>query len=309
MARWRRQGQLSVTPSRKLKPVKTPKTIITRIVSFIKIVELANPAKLANSVVRYMVNGQFCELANSVLQSRLAKLPRKASFIGTLIVTLILTLTKAKLREIGQNSNAVVAYDNFDFYEKVKHQVLGDNGMMRSVTTGKVFIGHDIPLEGLQQSMHHPDVPLRYGKDVLCAPGAQRDDIQADIRTFFITETVRKLYPKAVHQIWAQSSDKDFPCMPKIDVLNPRQTKSYSLGAIPFSEGTIDGNYQVHKSIFVNQFGLDPKEDFKNRLYLVYGDQKPHNSSALLNLSSGQLLWTMIVATGYCLSLLSSIYG
>jgi len=31
--------------------------------------ELANPAKLANSVVRYMLIGQFGELANSVLQS------------------------------------------------------------------------------------------------------------------------------------------------------------------------------------------------------------------------------------------------
>jgi hypothetical protein len=69
----------------------------------------------------------------------------------------------------------------FDFYEKVRHQVLGDNGMMRSVTTGRVFLGYDIPPEGLQQSMHHPDVLLKYGKDVLCAPGAQRDDVQASV--------------------------------------------------------------------------------------------------------------------------------
>ena len=82
-------------------------------------------------------------------------------------MALVLTLKKGRLREIGQSTNAVVAYDNFDFHEKVRHQVLGDNGMMRSVTTGKVFLGYDIPPEGLQQSMHHPDVSLKYGKDVL----------------------------------------------------------------------------------------------------------------------------------------------
>ena len=164
----------------------------------------------------------------------------------------MLTLKKGRLHKIGQCTNVVVAYDNFDFYENVKHQVLSDNGKMRSVTTGKAFLGHDIPLEGLQQSMHHPDVSLRYGKDVLCAPGAQRDDIQADVCIFFISDTIRRLYPKAVDQIWAQSPNEDFPRMPKIDVLNPRRTKSYSLGGIPFSEGTIDGNYQVHKSIFMH---------------------------------------------------------
>jgi len=122
--------------------------------------------------------------------------------------------------------------------------------------------------------MHHPNILLRYGKDVLSAPGAQRDDIQAEICTFFIADVIRRLYPKAVGQIWAKSPDRDFPCMPRINVLDCRRTKSYSLGGIPFNEGTIDGNYEVHKSIFVDQFGLDPEKDFKDRLYLVYGDQK-----------------------------------
>ena len=179
-----------------------------------------------------------------------------------------------RLREIRQNINALVAYDNFDFHEKVKHQVLGDNGVMRSVTTGKVFLGHDIPLEGLQLSMHHPNILLRYGKDVLSAPGAQRDDIQTEICTFFIADAIRRLYPKAVGQTWAKSPDRDFPCMPRINVLDPRRTKSYSLCGIPFNEGTIDGNYEVHKSIFVDQFGLDSEKHFKDRLYLIYGDQK-----------------------------------
>jgi hypothetical protein len=198
----------------------------------------------------------------------------KERLIIMTLVEAILMLKQVRLHEIGKSTNAVVAYDNFDFHEKVKHQVLGDSGVMRSVTTGKVFLGYDIPPEGLQQSMHHPDVLLKYAKDVLSAPGAQRDDIQTDICRFFIADAMRRLYPKAIDQIWVKNPDKDFPRMPKIDALDPRQTKSYSLGAIPFSEGTIDGNYQVHKSIFVDQFGLDPEKQFQNRLYLVYGDQK-----------------------------------
>ena len=137
------------------------------------------------------------------------------------VVALMLTPEKIRLREIGQRANLVAAYDNFDFHEKVKHQVMGDNGKMRSVTTGKAFIGYDIPLEGLQQSMHHPNILLRYGKDVLCAPGAQRDNIQADICTFFIADTIRRLYPKAIDQIWAENPGNHFPCMPKVDVLDP----------------------------------------------------------------------------------------
>ena len=46
---------------------------------------------------------------------------KKVSFKGTLVVALVLTLKKGRLCEIGQSTNAVVAYDNFDFYKKVKH--------------------------------------------------------------------------------------------------------------------------------------------------------------------------------------------
>jgi hypothetical protein len=40
-------------------------------------------------------------------------------------------------------------YDNFDYREGVKHQLMSNYAEMRYVTTGKVFRGADIPLGGL----------------------------------------------------------------------------------------------------------------------------------------------------------------
>jgi hypothetical protein len=64
-----------------------------------------------------------------------------------------LTIQKAKLHDVSKIPYILVAYDNFDFQEDVRHQVLSDNGQMRFVTTGKVFIGRDIPDGGLRQTM------------------------------------------------------------------------------------------------------------------------------------------------------------
>ena len=67
-------------------------------------------------------------------------------------------MTKAKLHDIGKHSDIVIVYNNFNFMEKIRHQVSGRTGTMQSVTTGKAFFGYDIPTSGLLQSMLHEDV-------------------------------------------------------------------------------------------------------------------------------------------------------
>ena len=42
----------------------------------------------------------------------------------------MLTSKKIRLHEVRKGANIIAAYDNFDFYEKVKYQVMGDNGKM-----------------------------------------------------------------------------------------------------------------------------------------------------------------------------------
>ena len=64
--------------------------------------------------------------------------------------------------------------------------------------------------------------------------------------------------------------------------LNINQTKFWQFGAIFEDEGTIKGTYSVHKSIFLDQLGLqvlkDPTKarpiynDFYNQLQLIYRD-------------------------------------
>ena len=61
--------------------------------------------------------------------------------------------------------------------------------------------------------------------------------------------------------------------MPCLNVIKPSQTHHFSLGPIPYNEGTIQGTYGVLETIFMEQFKLDPMA-FNERLWLVYGDQK-----------------------------------
>ena len=63
------------------------------------------------------------------------------------------------------------------------------------------------------------------------------------------------------------------PPMPVIDILPRQKTAHLSLGPIPHDESTSLGNLDVLSNIFREQYQL-PDEVFKQRLFLVYGDQK-----------------------------------
>ena len=91
-------------------------------------------------------------------------------------------------------SNACVVYDNFDYREGVKHQLISHHAEMRSVTTGKVFIGTDIPPGGLRKSMLHREVPLTI-MDLVRSPAAvSYDETAAKIDTYFIARAIRTAY-------------------------------------------------------------------------------------------------------------------
>ncbi len=187
----------------------------------------------------------------------------------------MLTIPKARLPDLGKRFNTIVAYDNFDFHENVRHQVSGKTGVMRSVTTGKVFLGHDIPDGGLLQTMLHENVPLDY-MDVMVSDGTRRDKAHNQISTFFIAEAIRGVYSEAVQQLYGTEFDVKYPRPPSLSEgrLPPRKTEAYPLGPIMANEGTTNGTYDVHDTIFESQFKLKRETDFKNRLFLVYGDQK-----------------------------------
>ncbi|KAF1810006.1 hypothetical protein P152DRAFT_475367 [Eremomyces bilateralis CBS 781.70] len=189
------------------------------------------------------------------------------------------------VRRYGQLLNACVVYDNFDYREGVKHQLISNHAEMRSVTTGKVFRGADIPPGGLRKSMLHRETPLSI-EDLFYSPGAAiYDETASKIDSYFIAEAIRTAYPKSVKSIFS-NSDIPFPAMPTVELLELRKTDSKTLGPILFNEGTLDGSYEVIESIYKRQFQLDSKE-FDNRLFLAFGDQK--TSSLIRSMQAEQV--------------------
>jgi len=59
---------------------------------------------------------------------------------------------------MAQHEDVVVFYDNFDYLQKPRHQVIGDTGIMYNYTTAKMVLGFQMPQGGLRQSMLHPEV-------------------------------------------------------------------------------------------------------------------------------------------------------
>ncbi|KAH7112393.1 hypothetical protein EDB81DRAFT_827897, partial [Dactylonectria macrodidyma] len=192
---------------------------------------------------------------------------------------------KGTVRRYGQQLDACVVYDNFDYREGIKHQLISNHAEMRSVTTGKVFRGADIPTGGLKRSMLHREVPLTI-EDLLYSPGAAiYDESAAKIDTYFIAEAIRSAYPKSVKSIFS-TSPIPYPAMPTVELLELRKTDSKTLGPILFNEGTLDGSYEVVESIYKHQFQLDDAE-FDNRLFLAFGDQK--TSSLIRSMQAEQV--------------------
>ena len=54
--------------------------------------------------------------------------------------------------------------------------------------------------------------------------------------------------------IYSEAFEKEFQML-QIDCLEVRKAESYILSAIPFNKGTINSNYKVYKSIFLQQLG------------------------------------------------------
>src|SRR5436190_19656065 len=119
----------------------------------------------------------------------------------------------------------------FDFHENVWHQVSGKTGVMWSVTTGKVFLGHAIPNGGLLQTMLHDDILLDY-MDVMVSDGTCRDKVHCQISNFFIAEAICSVYPEAVQQLYSNKFNVEYPRLPSLfdGHLSPRKTEAYPLG-------------------------------------------------------------------------------
>jgi hypothetical protein len=182
---------------------------------------------------------------------------------------------KASIAKLKTNARLCVAYDNFQYYQRVGAQRLGEFDELRQFTTGKLFLGGDIPDGGLHQNLLNKNVELEV-RDIMCAAGNQHDEVQNQISRFFIAKAISQVYPTSVDHIFnSKQTDLRYPLpkMPELDILPPEVTPSTTLGPITAEEGSIDGNYQVLEDIFLCQLSLDKEKDFSSRLFPIYGDQ------------------------------------
>lgn len=60
---------------------------------------------------------------------------------------------------MASHDDIVVFYDNFDFLQKSRHQIIGDHGTMYNYTTAKLVRAGEsrIPIGGLRQDMIRHD--------------------------------------------------------------------------------------------------------------------------------------------------------
>lgn len=151
---------------------------------------------------------------------------------------------------------------------------------MKAMTTAAVVICPDLPATGLYQHMHNPEVPLLLS-DILDQPSISGgDNIDRIVSESLIVDAIRTVHSSSVDTLFPR---KLTPFkMPKIQCVEVRKTEYYQLAVIHEDEGSIQGTYAVHNRLFLEQLGLQSREDpstttdpddFTERLFLVHGDQ------------------------------------
>lgn len=169
----------------------------------------------------------------------------------------------------------VVSWDNFDYNQTVRHQTLANGNQHFCATTGKLCIGHYIPITGLQTSMLDQRVLLSE-EHIFQAPiNDQTNGVYIACQQYWIAEAIRYVHREAVKSVFHVSGKQElYPQFPAEERLQHRRTPHVGLGPLMENEGTIQGTYRVIEKVFQEQLGLQEASDFEQRLMLVYGDQK-----------------------------------
>ncbi|KAK3081759.1 hypothetical protein LTS18_003025 [Coniosporium uncinatum] len=152
---------------------------------------------------------------------------------------------------------------------------------MVAFTTAAIVLCPEIPEAGLNQSMHNPSITLDVN-DIYRSPGVAGSEITPQITRSLIADAIKRLHAPGVNRVFQGDDTESFPQMPRLDILKANKTQFWQFGAIYEDEGTIQGTYGVHQSIFLDQLRLQSPEnpnditaqdDFRERLWLVHGDQ------------------------------------
>ena len=177
----------------------------------------------------------------------------------------------------------MVVYDNVNFKNTIRDEVLGHTTTIRNLTTATIVICPKLPDSSLQQSMHDGTKNLNI-QDIFNTPAISDDDNGIGVRIFIylISEAIKKIHRSVVNIIFNglfPSSETEaastIPTISEIDRIATHKIKFWQFGAINENEGIIADIYDIYNSIFLSQLGLkapenplpdNPNDDFRNHL-------------------------------------------
>jgi hypothetical protein len=90
--------------------------------------------------------------------------------------------------------------------------------------------------------------------------------MQVQISKFFIFDAIRYAFSAEIRHLDSHLGEHE---MPRLEIPPPEETHSVTLGPINPGEGTIAGNDEVLKNIFLQQLSFNHETDFRKRLFLV----------------------------------------
>ena len=93
---------------------------------------------------------------------------------------------------------------------------------------------------------------LRIG-DIAAAPSNIYNSVQNRISIFVIADALQSTYPAAVNGIFKSNTEFKYPRMLKINILLSVKIMYINLGPIIKSKASINNNYYILKTIFLEQ--------------------------------------------------------
>jgi hypothetical protein len=145
---------------------------------------------------------------------------------------------------MARHDDITIFYDNFDYMQKVRHQIIGDHGMMYNYTTAKLVRGGiRIPEGGLLQSMLNRELPIRCNEDILWSSDIESSDFWNDIQKCLIFTAINGVYPSSAVMKIYRGAENRRPSMPQLDILSCTRTEHVTMGSILEDEATVTGNF------------------------------------------------------------------
>ena len=127
----------------------------------------------------------------------------------------------------------MIIYDNINFKDIIRDEVLKYKTIIRNLTTAAIIIYPNLPGSDLQQSIHNETKHLNV-YNIFTAPAISGDDNDLKIYIFIylILDTIRKVHSSKINTIFNNPSllseteaALTMPTIPKINLIAINKTK------------------------------------------------------------------------------------